>query len=297
MLEKAMLLKKDGTIDNRQFNGEKLRKNAIERRFDGTLWLCTKCKENKEANSFPHKNGIPSSNCRDCLGYMNKEGAAVRRPILAAEAARRKAERMAARQSELIKCEKCGETKPRSEWPKENNSNKILKYCCSTRARSYAEVQSDIKAQSKVCSSCDLRKPFSDFSPNKAAKDGRQKTCRPCRSAKVHSGEWNGNTRRQKLIDERADGSITTDFIKSVFAEKICPCCDGLMERDDKVLDHIMPLKLGGTHSADNVMVLCWSCNAGKAAHHPSKWLRMLRDEAADRMRSAYAKMGLNFDE
>ncbi len=297
-----MLLRKDGKPDGRQYNGEKLREASIARRLVGGLWLCTKCKQEKHLSDFPSRDGIPKSNCRKCLSNMNKRNAALRRPLEKEAVEKRRAERMARRQAEMLKCERCGKTKPRSEWPVEGHSdyckknNKLLKYCCSTKVRSRADVANDIATQTKECSSCGLRKPFSDFSPNKASKDGRQKTCRPCRSAKVHSGEWNGNSRRQSIIDQRSDGSITTEFMKQIFAVEICPCCDGWMDRDDKVLDHIIPLKLGGGHTASNVMVLCWSCNSGKSAHHPSKWLKMLRDDAAERMRAAYAKMGLSFD-
>lgn len=203
----------------------------------------------------------------------------------------------------VLTCAKCGQARPKSEWPLEGHSescvktNKTTKYCCSNKMRSRAEIESDLATQSKVCSACGLRKSFNDFSPNKAAKDGRQTTCKPCRSAKVHSGEWNGNTRRQGTIDDRSDGTITSELIKQLFAVKICPCCDGYMERDDKVLDHIVPLKLGGMHSASNVTVMCWSCNAGKAARHPSRWLQLLNDQASARMRNHYSKMGLNFDD
>ena len=202
----------------------------------------------------------------------------------------------------MLKCDRCGESKLRSEWPREGSSgscvksDKLLKYCCSNKVRSYADVSQDIETQTKICSSCKLRKPFSDYSPNNASKDGRQTTCKPCRSAKVHSGEWNGNVRRQSIINERSDGSITTELMNKMFSIEVCPCCDGWMERDDKVLDHIVPLKLGGGHTAQNVMVLCWSCNSAKHAHHPYKWLRMLKPEAADRMRVYYSGMGLNFD-
>jgi 5-methylcytosine-specific restriction endonuclease McrA len=296
MLVKPMLLRKDGLPDGRQFNGEKAKSSAVSRRFRDGLWLCTNCKQSKEPSAFVKRTETPDSHCRQCMGYANKRLADRKRPALAAEAAKRKAQRMEARQSQLLKCEKCGESKSRSDWPRENVANKLLKYCCSTRLRSQEDVASDIAKQTKECSSCKLRKPFIDFSPNKRMKDGRQKTCKPCRSAKVHSGEWNGNRRRQSIINDRSDGSITTELMSKMFSIEVCPCCDGWMERDDKVLDHIVPLKLGGGHTAQNVMVLCWSCNSAKHAHHPYKWLRMLKPEAADRMRVYYSGMGLNFD-
>lgn len=280
--------------------GLEKKEKAWNSRKRGDLWACTKCGVEKpldQYNAMKSKHGTAPSHCKACYSAVNKKATDARRPILAALASERKAERMAKRQAEMLTCEQCGKTKPRSEWPLEGGTGtKTLKYCCSTKIRSQADVASDIATQTKECSSCGLRKPFSDFSPNKAGKDGRQKTCRPCRTAKVHSGEWNGNSRRKAIINERSDGSITTDLMTQRFSAKICPCCDGLMDRDDKVLDHIVPLKLGGGHTASNVMVLCWACNSGKSAHHPTKWLKMLREDAAERMRVAYAKMGLNFD-
>jgi 5-methylcytosine-specific restriction endonuclease McrA len=279
--------------------GQKQKEMAWNLRKRGDLWACTKCGVEKpldQYNAMKSKYGTAPSHCKACYAEVNKKAKDARRPILAAEAERRKIERMEKRQAELLKCEKCGESKPRSDWPRENVANRLLKYCCSNKIRSQADIADDIATQTKECSNCGLRKPFSDFSPHKQGKDGRQKTCKPCRSAKVHSGEWNGNTRRQSLINERTDGTITSELINKLFSVKVCPCCDGWMERDDKVLDHIVPLKLGGGHTATNVMVLCWSCNSAKHAHHPSKWLHMLKPEAADRMRIHYSKIGLNFD-
>ena len=202
----------------------------------------------------------------------------------------------------MITCQRCGGTKPRSEWPTEGHTeycvklNKVLKYCCSKNMRSAADVARDMETKTKQCSHCSIRKPFSDFSPNKTSKDGRQTTCRPCRSAKVHSGEWSGNVKRRALIKERSDGSLTNEVLNEMFSISVCPCCDGWMRSDAKALDHIIPIKLGGEHTIKNVMVLCWTCNSGKHAYHPSKWLRMLKPEAADRMRLHYSKIGLNFD-
>ena len=107
MLVKGMLLRKDGLPDRRQFTGEKAKKAAVSRRFSDGLWLCTNCKKSKEASAFVIRTEIPDSHCRQCMGYANKRLADRKRPMLAAEAKKRRAERMAARQSELLKCEKC----------------------------------------------------------------------------------------------------------------------------------------------------------------------------------------------
>lgn len=42
-------------------------------------------------------------------------------------------------------------------------------------------------------------------------------------------------------------------------------------------LDHIMPLVLGGTHTADNVQLLCPPCNLSKGGKHPDDFLKEVR--------------------
>lgn len=282
-------------------------KSKAERFLNGK-WLCRSCNHYKDASHFregKRLGGNPPSYCRKCDNQRSIESAKRRRNRDAKKNAALKEERRKKRRenrlSELLFCKRCASTKPRSEWPIERGTDKggfigkTRKYCCSPKKRTREEVESDIKSGTKQCGSCGERKPFMSFSPHKLAQDGRQGTCRACRSAKTHSGEWHGNVRRQAIIDERSDGSITTDLIKQMFSIKTCPCCDGYMERDDKVLDHIIPLKLGGKHSASNVMVLCRYCNSGKSAHHPSRWLQLLKPEAAARMKKHYDKMGLNF--
>lgn len=278
------------------------------RRLRNGEWLCTKCQQYKPVSAYRLRSNRPNyspSWCIECCRESGRESARKRAKETEELRAMKKAENAHARRtallSQMLQCEKCGQTKPRAEWPIERGSSsgsfpgKTRKYCCSNQKRNEAEVAKDLAEKMKTCTSCGIRKSFNDFSPNKAAKDGRQTTCKPCRSAKVHSGEWNGNTRRQATIDERSDGTVTSELMRERFSVTVCPCCDGYMERDDKVLDHIIPLKLGGTHSARNVTVMCWSCNAAKAAHHPSRWLQLLKPEAAVRMRDHYGKMGLTF--
>jgi 5-methylcytosine-specific restriction endonuclease McrA len=290
--------------DRRHDNGIRLASAARDRRFDeaaGT-WLCTKCGVHKGVGDYypvKSKLGSPASNCIECAKSSHRawsdrvmaETAQAREAMKEA----RRMERGVAKGARTLECGRCGQTKTMAEWPREGKSNRPLKYCCSEKVRSREDVARDMERQMKVCGTCNVDKPFMDYSPNKNAKDGRQSTCKPCRSAKVHSGEWAGG-RRSELIAERSDGTLTVEVLNKKYSVKVCPCCDGYMERDDKVLDHIIPLKLGGPHSADNTTVMCWSCNSAKAATHPARWLLLLKPEAAARMRKHYSKMGLNFD-
>lgn len=47
----------------------------------------------------------------------------------------------------------------------------------------------------------------------------------------------------------------------------ICPACGCAFVANTKhcwTLDHVKPLGIGGTHTADNVQILCWQCNEKK---------------------------------
>lgn len=56
----------------------------------------------------------------------------------------------------------------------------------------------------------------------------------------------------------------------------ICGFCMARLSHEDVVIDHIMPLALGGSNDAENLNVLCARCNSIKGALHP--------DDAEDRI-------------
>lgn len=48
-----------------------------------------------------------------------------------------------------------------------------------------------------------------------------------------------------------------------------CWLCNKHCEPNEIHLDHVIPLALGGPHTADNIRVACAQCNIRKAATHP----------------------------
>ena len=78
---------------------------------------------------------------------------------------------------------------------------------------------------------------------------------------------------RRRLKEKITD--ITVDFlIKLEKQTETCPLCGKILletsipyHPDQKQLDHIIPLSIGGKHIKDNVRIICGSCNN----HRPRK--------------------------
>lgn len=51
----------------------------------------------------------------------------------------------------------------------------------------------------------------------------------------------------------------------------VCSICSGRLFASEVVIDHIMPIKLGGGSEPDNLQVLCVICNSVKGGRHPDE--------------------------
>lgn len=54
----------------------------------------------------------------------------------------------------------------------------------------------------------------------------------------------------------------------------LCACCRESLTVKKPTLDHIFPLALGGSHTDDNVQLLCQQCNSQKYAKHPVDFMQ-----------------------
>lgn len=148
------------------------------------------------------------------------------------------------------KCQRCGETKPRERFP----------------------VRRDGRPDSK-CLDCIAgnRRPqwTAEFCPNghsraenEAFRGSGRRYCRECsRVARRY--------RRFMERSERASNDIgprTIDRIRR--AAKTCVYC-GDDVRGRAHIDHIHPLKRGGSHTRSNLVASCPTCNISKSAKLP----------------------------
>jgi 5-methylcytosine-specific restriction endonuclease McrA len=80
---------------------------------------------------------------------------------------------------------------------------------------------------------------------------------------------------RAERIAKNSDGSVTPTALGALFGEaRFCAyCMEPFKSSADKQADHVEPLFLGGSHSMDNLVIACVSCNSSKGRKPLLQWL------------------------
>lgn len=107
------------------------------------------------------------------------------------------------------------------------------------------------------------------------AKDWRQRN--PEKTRELHARRRAGveKKRLDYTLIARRDGAVCYLCDRSVR-----PWVAGQYEHDFQVMDHIVPLVLGGAHDYHNVAVACHRCNGIKGRKHPEQLLGEFQDRA-----------------
>lgn len=80
------------------------------------------------------------------------------------------------------------------------------------------------------------------------------------------------HARNRRFLKVSNGGSHTADDIAAILRRqkyKCVECGASVRKRENRHVDHIMPLALGGSNDPSNLQVLCPSCNMSKGALHP----------------------------
>lgn len=79
--------------------------------------------------------------------------------------------------------------------------------------------------------------------------------------------------RRQKAIRRSVDGKFSIREIRNLKETQRSKCINCFSSIKDKYhVDHIIPIKLGGTNNIENIQLLCPTCNLSKGAKDPIFW-------------------------
>ena len=225
-----------------------------------THYRCNKCEEVLPPSSFYYANNRPNNYCKECKkqGIKNSPSQVKAREIV--EQNKKK------KALETKTCKRCGETSLKSNWPR-SPSGAMAVTCCRQKERH--ERDKLIASGKSICTSCKKIKTLDRFTLDKKSRP--HSWCKDCQ--KAYASNSGSREKRQKQIEETSDGTLDKNVIGSLFGRhKNCPCCGVDMKRNDKHLDHIIPLSKGGKHSISNVMILCSSCNLSKSNKDFIEW-------------------------
>ena len=142
------------------------------------------------------------------------------------------------------------------------------------RRNKYKENPEDIKAKSREWAANNKDKNIA------RARDWRSNNLEKSRQ---HSMNWQKNnpearraicqTRRARKYGQ-GESFKKEDIINLEILQKDkCVYCNTTLNGKYHV-DHIMPLKLGGNNSKDNIQLLCQPCNSRKSSKHPDAFLK-----------------------
>jgi 5-methylcytosine-specific restriction endonuclease McrA len=88
------------------------------------------------------------------------------------------------------------------------------------------------------------------------------------------------HTRRSARVRATNDHTIKDWLRQSMLrTTERCAYCQRAMPYSHRVIDHVIPLALGGAHSVRNIVVCCWACNVRKGAKLPAQWRAELSQE------------------
>lgn len=191
---------------------------------------CSKCGFERDITMFQHFKGKPSGQCRICKTESEKKR-------------------------------------------RERDGIKVKKF-------------SKVENGRKLCLHCDCMKLLTEFSPSKRGTGGVSSYCKPCFVVKVkpspekvreRTAAYRTRHRARHLAAHRvrmyeyrtrkkvtSDGTVGDDFLKRLYATKDCHYCNQPTEEGLRTADHVVPLNKGGSHSASNLVMACWTCNCTK---------------------------------
>ena len=147
-------------------------------------------------------------------------------------------------------------------------------------------ISPTITDEGKECLECNIVKSLQDFSPSPRGKLGLSSYCKSCTNTRFKSDRestriatkkyrdsnrnwWRSLHRisqfnRRSKIKAQTDGTVTSEFINSVYALEICYWCKEYIEENLRTLEHIVELNSGGLHSIYNITMACVSCNSSR---------------------------------
>jgi len=113
----------------------------------------------------------------------------------------------------------------------------------------------------KRCTKCHRLLPLSEFYKDGAAKDGRKSRCRICVGSDLNKRRGLYYTVNKLIADGEYNGAQWDAIVAYYAPDGRCPVCQ---KKCELTLDHVIPIRQGGSNWPDNLQPLCLSCNSEK---------------------------------
>lgn len=187
-------------------------------------------------------------------------------------------------------CTKCGVVKAVGQFSKDSSKRDGLQSRCKECNSEYRAANLDkIKAKDAKYYANNLDKHKSAHAKWRSENLGRVRAAAIKWNAanpervKAYTVKWQsanpeavriiGHNRRSRKLS--AGGKLSKDLAERLFKLQRgkCACCGEPLGKNFH-LDHIMPIKLGGANTDDNIQLLRQRCNNKKSAKHPIDFMQ-----------------------
>ena len=171
-------------------------------------------------------------------------------------------------------CSDCGEIKALSEFSKDSRRKYgVSSYCKECQKKRYHRTP-EYREKNRIAS-----RIFNFLFPEKRQEATRKFNQKHPERIKEKTKKWETeNPDKVKTLklarrarEKAAEGTFTAQQWESLkeFYDFTCLCCRRREPEIELTHDHVKPLTMGGTHTADNSQPLCRSCNSQKH----NKWI------------------------
>jgi len=184
------------------------------------------------------------------------------------------------------RCNGCSETKPFSDFYKDNRPGRNVQSKCKDCQRAYKMQNSDrIKGQRKLYYQ-NNKEQFSkswklryETNPElikqrsaKWRKENPERFAQQMVSWRLRNPEKHNEAGQKRRARRKANGvfTITKKELKRLYSSA-CFYCGA---KEQITLDHVLPIALGGRHSIGNLVAACRSCNTSKKDTLLIVWLK-----------------------
>ena len=206
--------------------------------------------------------------------------------------------------SQLRDCKKCGARKPLGDFRKQRLCKFGVGHVCKDCSNSYSKMMSNrvpleeiknaslekwedvLTAGGKVCKYCGEWKPLKKLCVSVRSIGGHSNICHSCKRERLNAKGFvrkyvpramtpeqkelrlarikRHKVKRRSLFSQGTENTLTAKEWR-LLKEMYCHCCAYCGRSGIRLTqDHIVPVTKGGSHTIDNVVPACGSCNSGK---------------------------------